>query len=135
MKLLSLLLLIIICLIGIYVRFHFDKSKSKRYSYMIGYAYMVLKVIFIYGCFGIVIDAVKALTCVKIGSKSYRLLDKRVECSLKFSDDTSIYVFSIVIIITFSIIMPAFLLFKIKQYTSRNKTSSLSVIKSYNFLF
>lgn len=43
---------------------------------------MALKVMFIYGGFGIVTDGVKALTCVKIGSKYYRLFDKRIECAV-----------------------------------------------------
>lgn len=81
---------------------------------------MAVKVIYIYGGFGIVSDAVKALSCVKIGSKSYRLIDRRLECSNNLSDDYDIYIFAVPIAIISSIVIPFFLLYNIRKYTKSN---------------
>ena len=96
---------------------------------------MSMKTIFIYGGFGIVTDAVKALTCIKIGSKSYRLLDKRIECSSDISEDSDIYIFASLVVIIFAVIIPIYLFLKMRSIFFNKKTQNIQVIKSYNFLF
>lgn len=96
-----------------------DSSKSKRLKYYLVYSFMALKVMFVYGGFGVVSDSIKAITCVKIGSFNYRLLDKRVKCLSDFNEEYDVYLLAIFLILIFSVFMPLYLFIKIRKYIAQ----------------
>lgn len=110
---------------------YYFKINSKYFQWYTGYIWMSLKLLFFYLQPGLVKMLISALTCVKIGSKSYVLADFTFECDDEYRAWSLLGILPILLTVCF--IIPLILLWEL--HSNRNNQTSYTYLKSYGFFF